>query len=243
MTQSIDLFIVGAGGHAREVAQLVDAINRVQPTYTLCGFVERDSSAIGRRSRGHVVVASDSDFLGRHAAAAMGLGFPQAIRRVAALAAEARGLQWPNLVHPSAIWQPEMVTFGKGNVVCAGVILTTDVRLGSFTLINRSANISHDVEIGDWSVVNPGAQLSGDVRIGRGCLIGAGAIVLQGRRVDDGAVVGAGAVVTSDVPAGVTVVSVPAAPHPAATVSADVFRTAVGCVYNLFPLGMKVGST
>jgi sugar O-acyltransferase (sialic acid O-acetyltransferase NeuD family) len=208
------LFIFGAGGHAREVAQLVEAVNGGSPMYALQGFVEQDASSIGRPVGRYRVAACDADMSDRDAVAVIGLGFPAAIQRVARTAGAAERLEWPNLLHPSVIWAPDAVAFGRGNVVCAGAILTTDIRIGSFTVINRSVNISHDVEIGDWSVINPGAQVSGDVRIGRGCLVGAGAVILQGRRIGDEAIVGAGAVVARDVAAGETVVGVPARTHP-----------------------------
>lgn len=57
-----------------------------------------------------------------------------------------------------------------------------------------------------------GAHRSGAVRIGRDVWLGSRATVLLGVHIGDGATVGAAAVVTRDVPAGVTVVGVPARP-------------------------------
>jgi maltose O-acetyltransferase len=50
----------------------------------------------------------------------------------------------------------------------------------------------------------------GSVIVGSEVYIGAGAVMLQGLSVGDGATIGAGAVVTKPVPAGATVVGVPA---------------------------------
>jgi acetyltransferase-like isoleucine patch superfamily enzyme len=52
--------------------------------------------------------------------------------------------------------------------------------------------------------------MGGDVRIGEGALIGIGAVVLPRVSIGAWSTVGAGAVVTKDVPAGTTVVGVPA---------------------------------
>jgi acetyltransferase-like isoleucine patch superfamily enzyme len=50
------------------------------------------------------------------------------------------------------------------------------------------------------------------VEIGSRCLVGTGATILQYLKLGDEVTVGAGSVVTKDVPAGTTVVGVPAKP-------------------------------
>jgi serine acetyltransferase len=54
--------------------------------------------------------------------------------------------------------------------------------------------------------------MSGGVDVGSRCLIGTGAKVLQYLKIGDDVTVGAGSVVTKDVPAGTTVIGVPARP-------------------------------
>lgn len=61
-------------------------------------------------------------------------------------------------------------------------------------------------------VVMDGELNFAPVHLGDGCDIGVGAIVMPGVTVGKGAQVGAGAVATNDVPAGATVVGVPAKP-------------------------------
>lgn len=102
------------------------------------------------------------------------------------------------------------VEMGLGTLVAPGAILTTRITLGNHCIVNVKASISHDCQIGNFVNINPGVTLCGDVIVGDFAFIGAGATVKEKIRIGDHALVGAGAVVIRDVPAGSTVVGVPA---------------------------------
>lgn len=211
---SLPLYIVGAGGFGRETAllaqQIADAAE--QPQWEVRGFVDARAAEIGPRV-GKYAMAGDLSFLLRGedpVAAVVGIGWPLGRRTVyEALTAVDRVLL-PTLVHPTVVLDAEGVVLGRGTLVGAGCILTTDIRVGACVALNLACTIGHDVVIGDHCVLNPKVALSGGVTVGEGCLLGAGATVLQNLRVGAGAIVGAGAVVTRDVPPGATVVGVPA---------------------------------
>ncbi|AZG13628.1 MULTISPECIES: acetyltransferase [Cupriavidus] len=109
------------------------------------------------------------------------------------------------------------VTVGEGAILCAFVMLTSNVRIGRQFHANIYSYVAHDCVVGDYVTLAPGVKCNGNVVIEDHAYIGTGAILKQGKPgeplvIGRGAVVGMGAVVTKNVPPGVTVVGNPAKP-------------------------------
>jgi sugar O-acyltransferase (sialic acid O-acetyltransferase NeuD family) len=211
-----DIAIVGASGFAREVAWLIRDINEEAQVWNLIGHI--DATFTG--TRGHIgesmIIGDDAMLMSypRDLAVAIGIGDPKTLLRLRDSLARNNRLLFPNLMHPSVLCDWPRVKFGRGNIVCAGNILTTDIVIGSFNVLNLACTYGHDVHVGDCCVINPGCNVSGGVRVGDGCLLGTGSKVLQNVTIGPGATVGGGALVNRDVPPGVTAVGVPARPLP-----------------------------
>jgi sugar O-acyltransferase (sialic acid O-acetyltransferase NeuD family) len=203
------LIIVGAGGHGRETALLVEQINTQQPLFDLLGFVDDDRLRVGTMVSGYPVLGPVADVRSfpPHVQVVLGVGAPAIKRQITTKWLVGRTL--PILVHPS-VMMGTRVSVGEGTQLHAGVILTTDITIGRGVTINRRVDISHDDVIGDFSTLAPSVSLAGAVHVEEGVDVGIHASCLPGIRLGAHSVIGAGAVVIRDVPAGATAVGVPA---------------------------------
>ena len=191
------LLVLGAGGHAKAVADLAVACGR-----SIVGFLgARGASATAG------VIGSDDDLARlfaerRFDEALVGVG-NTALARRPELFARLRelGVPTPALVHPSAVVSPS-ATIGLGSVLFPQVVVGADAAVGENAVIYSKSVAEHGCRIGDHAYLAPGVILCGDVSVEAGAFVGAGAIVVPGVVIGKDAGVAAGARIARDVPAG-----------------------------------------
>lgn len=199
-----------ADGHANVV---IDAIGE-GPGWHCAGCVD-DIVEAGTRSAAGLAVLGGREVLPRlrdEGVDGVVFGFGDGAGRRALIGQiRAAGLELPVLVHPAASISSGAVV-GAGSQVLALARVAVGVRIGEGVLVNTGAIVEHDVRVADGASLLPGCTIASRVHIGEDATIGSGAVIVPDLRIGAGATVGAGAAVIDEVPAGVTVVGVPARP-------------------------------
>lgn len=203
--------IIGAGGHGREVAEILQHQSRNGDDITVIGFVDDNPDLLGGKVSGLPILGNWGWFDGvdrTEVSVICAVGSPK-VGKLLTDKALGLGLTFINAISPQA-YVSTSAHLGKGLAIFPQVIVNTEVRIADYCILNVNSTVSHDTIVGQFSNINPAANLAGNVKIGEGCYIGMGAKVIQGISIGDWSIVGAGAVVIRDLPSQVTAVGVPA---------------------------------
>jgi len=184
----MSLLLVGAGGHARAIAETLAAMRHPVDCYV--DPQPRDwLDARHLASDDEAEVLPADDFV-------LGVGgmSPDDLSRRHKLFRRycERGWKPRSVIHPSAVISTT-AEIGGGCTILACTVVQPAVRLGEAVIVNTGAIVEHDSSVGDGSHVAPGAIVLGGCTVGAACMIGAGALVLPGAMVPDGTLVAAGA--------------------------------------------------
>lgn len=217
--------IYGIGGFGREIAPLaVEAVEGARsngtpgdgPAGALVVFVD-DAIDRPEEVNGIPVIGFEElvsgDHQDRQVVVAVGDG---RTREKIERKCEASGLKIGNLFARTVrnLAANEIAT---GAVLCDGVIITANAKIGRGFQGNLNSYVAHDCVIGDYVTFAPGVHLNGNIHVGDYAYVGTGAIFTQGRpgkplTIGEGAIVGMGAVVTKPVEPYTVVAGNPAKP-------------------------------
>ncbi|KMQ65557.1 acetyltransferase [Chryseobacterium angstadtii] len=203
--------IIGAGGFGREVKMLIDHINQKERQFELIGFYDDkhyDHPINGIPYLGKIEKINDVE---ESLCIAVAIGDPKTKKKIIQSIINSN-IEFPNLVHPSVIIGQDNVKFGKGNIICAGVIITIDIEIEDFVILNLSCTVGHDTRIKKYSSFMPTVNISGEVVINEAVYVGTGAKIINLLEIGENTIVGAGAVVYKSLPANCTAVGIPAKP-------------------------------
>lgn len=205
------IVIYGAGGFGREVEMLIDDINKIQPEYEVVGYLD-DSRRVGELINGIPILGGMEylDMVEEPLCVAISIAEPTIKQKIVERITNPV-VSFPTLIHPSChVGKGELVRIGRGCIICAGNIITVNIDIKNFVILNLMCTVGHDTEIHDYCSFMPSVNVSGEVRIGKGVYVGTGAKIINQLEIGEKTVVGAGAVVSKSLPSNCTAVGVPA---------------------------------
>lgn len=206
-----EIVIIGAGDFGKEVAWLIEDINKICPTYIILGFLDDDIAKRGKFINGYEVLGP-TDNIGvvnhfHHAAATIAMRDSKVRERII------QKLQhfsaWETLIHPSVSISATS-SVGPGCIICSGANISVNSKVGNHAIINMNAVIENDCSIGDFASIMPGAVIGSHCTIGDHALISTNATIDTGVVLGEDVNVGPGSVVVENVRDGVHVLGVPA---------------------------------
>jgi sugar O-acyltransferase (sialic acid O-acetyltransferase NeuD family) len=188
--------LIGAGGFAREIkAHIGDS--------TLKCFVD---DKFWKENNEYIFPLSEFD--PNEYEVLVAIGDPKA--RFDMVQRLPKETQYFSFIHPSAYVLGYDVIIGKGSIVCAGCILTTNIIIGNHAHLNLQTTIGHDCEIGDYFTTAPGAKISGNCKIYDCVYIGTNASIKQKISIRSLTTIGLNAGVVKDIKEPGTYIGTPA---------------------------------
>lgn len=195
------IVIYGAGGHAKAVMEMVQAIG----AFRIAGILDDNAALTGNSVLG-IPVLGTRELLPqlveqgvRLAANGVGGIIDINIRMKLFDLLASYGFAFPPLCHPRATVEPSAQIF-DGVQVFANAYVGSSTILHEKCMINTGAIVSHDCEIGSFTHIAPGAMLAGHVHVGEKALVGMGVTTMIGIKIGSGARIGNGAILLADVP-------------------------------------------
>tara|TARA_B100001093_G_scaffold514741_1_gene589475 strand:- start:2409 stop:3041 length:633 start_codon:yes stop_codon:yes gene_type:complete len=195
----INIVLVGAGGHAKVVQDLVEQENE----HRIVGCLDSDQKKWGSTLCGMPILGGDSDckaIIKEHEVEGfiVTVGNVQ-IRKKLFKSMFELGLKPVTVVHPQA-YVASTATIGAGTVVLAQSVVQVESVVGENCIINHAASIDHECAVGDHSHIAPGVNIAGAVNIGESVFIGIGSSVIQCVSIGAFSNIGAGSVVVGNIP-------------------------------------------
>ncbi|MDD4370543.1 MAG: hypothetical protein PHD56_05665 [Anaerostipes sp.] len=135
------LVIVGAGGFGREVQWLIERINELKDEYEILGYVD-DNIKQGIMINNYPVLGGMGYLLEQHdeIGVAVAIGSASVRKKIVKACKKNAKLSFPNLIDPSVIMSNH-ISMGEGNIICAANVLTVNIEIKDFNIIN--SNFAH----------------------------------------------------------------------------------------------------
>ena len=186
-----DLIIIGAGGHAKSIIEVIESCNE----WNICGLIGLENEK-NIEILGYKVIGTDEDLV------SLRNKFDNCFNAVGQIRSFNEKLQITNKLIELNFNIPKLIastalvsktaSIGKGTSIGHGAIVNSDARIGSHSIINSKTLVEHDSCIGNFCHVSTGVLINGGVSIGNYSFVGSGCILRECISIPEKTVISAG---------------------------------------------------
>jgi len=138
----------------------------------------------------------EADFISDDFQVILAIGNPNIRKQI--VAGLSKNTFFPTIVHPTVLLN-ETATLEKGVVILPNSVISCDVTIGDFTIVDRAVQVGHDCKIGNFVHLSPTCVISGNVKLYSCVEIGTGASLKQNIEIAEETVIGMGTVVVKSI--------------------------------------------
>jgi len=173
--------LIGCGGHAREV---MVQMNTTLTCYVDDEFVNENTLPISKLNfkECEVIVA---------------IGNP--VDRKKMVDKLPSHTKYFTFIHPTAQIMDDNIEIGEGSFIGANSIITTNVKIGKHSLLNRGCHIGHDSVIRNYLSMMPNSVISGNVNAGNCFYMGTNSSVREKVNICNNVTIGLNSGVVKDI--------------------------------------------
>jgi sugar O-acyltransferase (sialic acid O-acetyltransferase NeuD family) len=194
-----DIILYGSGGMAREVVELIEDINKVEPRWNIRGYIDDIKGNCGEVLHGYRILGTGEILtdLTETTCIVIAISDPAAKESIFEKIKDCN-IRFPVLVHPSAR-VAENAQIGEGSIIGIDCIISTSVEIGKHVFLNMRTVVGHDAVIQDFCSCLVNCVIAGGVQIKECSLLGSGCIIMEKKNLGKRCKVAMGSVVCFDV--------------------------------------------
>jgi sugar O-acyltransferase (sialic acid O-acetyltransferase NeuD family) len=192
-----NIAIYGAGGFGKEIACLINLINNESNTWNLIGYFDDNSEKKFQKFNNLDIIGGIEDLnkFKEPLSIIFSIGNPSIIQKIYKKIYNNK-ISYPNILSPDCIFLDQSnFNLGKGNIIMPQSLISCNVTIGDFNLMNCGTSIGHDSKIGSFNSFMSYSKISGEVKIGDSNYFGACSLVLQQKKIGNNTVIGASSVI------------------------------------------------
>lgn len=191
-----DIAIYGAGGFGREVACLINAINRAEPQWNLIGYFDDVQTKSENNGFGNILGGIDDlNAYDKPLAIVIAIGTPSVVINIVSKINNPL-IDFPNIISPDIVFlDTASFSIGKGNLIMFQSLISCNVSIGDFNLFNCGVSLGHEAKVGSFNAFMSYVKISGEVTIDNLNYFGVSSVVLQKVEIGNNTTIGTNSVI------------------------------------------------